>query len=303
MISQQFDFIPKAWSDTKGAGVSIALFDTGAELSHLSLKHLDKAGNKFDVAGKNFNPITNSGNDNVTDGMFNGNLHGTQMAGVISAISTDTEAPQGVAVEAELLICKMRDANSESYADYFIKGLQLAILKKVDIISCAYTPTFKEPFEMVLIDNLFQELSQQKILLITTNANTANLDKLNALQFPSNRKESIVTATLQDAMLKKWNPTSHLNAAYPVVLAEKEGIFCGNPAAVPPHIFSNWKNSHATAALAGIFALYLSFLKNRDGANYVRPSKDEVITALKTHTKAFIPDLLMSNKTQIFYHQ
>lgn len=303
MNTQDFSFIPATWTNTKGAGIKIALFDTGIELGHPCLKHLDKAGNKFDVAAKGFNPLTASGNDNISDGMFNGNFHGTQMAGVISCKPKNGNDPVGVAPEAEIIICKMRDSDSESYADYFIKGLQLAINKHVDIISCAYTPTFRDPVDLPLINSLFKQLAEKKILLITTNANTARLDKLNLLQFPSDRPEAIVTATLQDAMLKKWTPGNKLNPAYQLVLAEKEGMYCSDPLAEPPFVTGSWKNSHATAALAGICALYLSFLKAKNGINYKPIGKEEMLSAIKAHTKVFKPEVLLNDKTQIFYNQ
>lgn len=303
MCNQDFAFVPAEWKTTLGRGVKIALFDTGVALTHPALSHLDQPGNRFDVAGTSFDPITSTGQDPVDDAMFNGTFHGTQMAGILSARSTDPSLCHGIAPDASVIICKMRDINSESYATYFAKGLQLALRLGVDIISCAFTPTFKEPFDHQHMERLMGEIRARKIALVTTNANTAQLAKLNTLSFPANQPGAIVTAALQDSMLRQWRPTDQLHAAFSLVTPEMVGTFCGDPGAPALLVSGKWKNSHATAALSGILALLISFWKRTEGALYQPRNAQELIAALTPQTPVFQPATLIADKTPVFYHR
>jgi major intracellular serine protease len=105
---------PAIWEKgEKGAGIVVAVLDTGIDMQHPDLKD-----NIID--GRNF---TNEGwsKENYED--LNG--HGTHVAGIIAASSSGTGIV-GVAPEAKLLICKVLDRNGSGNYSSIINGLKYA---------------------------------------------------------------------------------------------------------------------------------------------------------------------------------
>ncbi|MBK8556574.1 MAG: S8 family serine peptidase [Lewinellaceae bacterium] len=300
-MANDYTFIPQAWRDSEGKNVTIALFDTGVNLDHPALAHLNQAGCKFDAAAADFNPDTCTGNDAIPDATFMGNLHGTQTCGVIAARPAGAININGIAPQARILLFKVRDNAGESYAEYFIKALKAALRLGAEIIAAPYTPTFKQPPVQAEIDALFEQMRNTKVQLFTTGPNTARLDRLNNLQFPANRSEVIVTGVLQDALLRNWKTTDRLAKGFEQVWPEAEGEFCNDPQSNPV-LSSNWRNSHATTALAAIAALRISVWKATEGNNYNRRSRTQLLDALQTLALPFTPAALLNDKALKPYH-
>ncbi|MBI5916421.1 MAG: hypothetical protein HY842_13675, partial [Bacteroidetes bacterium] len=61
------DAVFKTWLETGGDEVKIAVLDTGVDLTHRALKHLNLPGHKFNAAEPGFNPALPNqfGNGNV----------------------------------------------------------------------------------------------------------------------------------------------------------------------------------------------------------------------------------------------
>lgn len=114
---------PEVWGKTRGKGITIAVLDTGCELSHIDLK--DRI-----IGGRNF---TNDdrGDQNIFRD-YNG--HGTHVAGTMAAAANDTGVV-GIAPEANLLIVKVLDKHGSGQYEWIINGINYAIEQKVDIIS------------------------------------------------------------------------------------------------------------------------------------------------------------------------
>lgn len=114
---------PKIWNETKGKGVTIAVMDTGCDISHPDLKSRI-------IGGRNFTDDDGSNPDIYAD--YNG--HGTHVSGTIAAEENDAGVA-GVAPEASLLIVKVLNKNGSGQYDWIINGIHYAIEQKVDVIS------------------------------------------------------------------------------------------------------------------------------------------------------------------------
>jgi subtilisin family serine protease len=124
-----------AWDHTTGAGVVVAVVDSGVELTHPDLSAnlwtnpgeiptngLDDDANGFvdDVRGWNFA----YDNDDPTDD----NGHGTHVAGTVSSTADNSEGGAGVAFDAQIMALKGLDF----FGDGSFQSLANAILYAVD---------------------------------------------------------------------------------------------------------------------------------------------------------------------------
>ncbi len=95
---------PGAWSQARGAGVTIAIVDSGADLGHEDFVNEDKtsqiAGHTSCVgSGGTASGCKGSGQDD--------NGHGTHVAGIAAAATGNSRGVAGVAPDAKLLIVKV----------------------------------------------------------------------------------------------------------------------------------------------------------------------------------------------------
>ncbi|PFP29205.1 serine protease [Bacillus sp. AFS073361] len=114
---------PKIWEKSKGKGITVAILDTGCDVTHPDLREQI-------IGGRNFTEDDHGNPDVYTD--YNG--HGTHVAGTIAAVQNGTGVI-GVAPEASLLIIKVLDKNGSGQYDWIINGINYAVEQKADIIS------------------------------------------------------------------------------------------------------------------------------------------------------------------------
>ncbi|MGG3470527.1 S8 family peptidase [Neobacillus pocheonensis] len=138
---------PKIWEKTKGKGITIAILDTGCDLTHPDLKERIKGG-------RNFTNDDKGNKDKYMD--YNG--HGTHVAGTIAA-TANQKGVVGVAPEASLLIVKVLDKNGSGQYDWIINGIYYAIEQKADIISMSLggpedVPELHEAIQKAVANNI-----------------------------------------------------------------------------------------------------------------------------------------------------
>ena len=114
------DVLP-VWNETRGAGVTVAVVDTGVDGANADL-----APNL--LPGKN----TYDGNDNVSDGTG----HGTVIASVIAA-PAGNGGYVGIAPEAKILPVKVMGGSSgEEWSDKAaVRGVELAVARGANVIN------------------------------------------------------------------------------------------------------------------------------------------------------------------------
>jgi hypothetical protein len=287
-----FPFLPENLRQNAGAGVRIALLDSGVHLQHPDLQHLLRPGFNFDTARTPFRAPDAAGSDDITDMEPESEPHGTQTAGVLAARHESEHYPTGIAHQADLYLFRILDRDFETWIDYFMNALEIAIAKDVDIIAVPYTPTIREPYNQDLLARLFQLMEAQHILLVCTQPNTASLRRLNKLKFPADHPHALVTAVLQNDMLEEMEEGETIVPAIRYVWPELNGKFCWKPAG-PLYKEGVWRNSQAVTALAGLIALQIADWKQAEGDQYKRRSRTDLLQALDAVCLPYTPDVLM----------
>ncbi len=108
-----------AWGAATGAGVKVAIIDTGVDYTHPDLAaHYTGGYNAVDTAAQ---PMDDHG-------------HGTHVAGTIGAIK-DGKGVAGVAPDAKLYAVKVLDANGSGSYSNVVDGIQWAVDNKMSVIN------------------------------------------------------------------------------------------------------------------------------------------------------------------------
>jgi len=109
----------EAWNATKGAGITVAVIDSGIDYNHPDLKD-NIVGWESAVKGSD-------GRDD--------NGHGTHCAGIIAATANNKIGISGVAPEANILSIKALNKNGSGTTDAIIASVEYATQQNVDVIS------------------------------------------------------------------------------------------------------------------------------------------------------------------------
>lgn len=151
---------PHVWDTTKGAGITIAILDTGCDTDHPDLQgRITK--------GRNFTDDDQSNPERYED--YNG--HGTHVAGTIAAIQNNTGVV-GVAPEVNLLIGKVLNKDGSGQINWIIEGILYAIEQKVDIISMS----LGGPDDVPELHEAIQKAVNSNILVICAAGNEGDND-------------------------------------------------------------------------------------------------------------------------------
>jgi major intracellular serine protease len=191
---------PAVWEKSTGKGITIAILDTGCDLTHPELK--DRI-----IGGRNF---TNDDNGNIE--IFRDyNGHGTHVAGTIAA-SRNVKGVVGVAPEANLLIIKVLDRNGSGQYDWIINGISYAIEQKVDIISMS----LGGPADVPELHEVIQKAVANNILVVCAAGNEGDgQDSTEELAYPGSYNEVISVGAIN--LERKISDFSNSNKEVDVV--------------------------------------------------------------------------------------
>lgn len=164
-----------------GAGVKVAILDTGMDYNHIDLKDNYKGGYNF--AYNNANPM----DDNT--GQL-GSSHGTHVSGIIGAEKNGIGVV-GVAPNASLYAVKVLDGSGFGSTSWLISGIQWAIDNKMNIVSMSIEGPFSQALQDVS-DNAYNNAS---ILLVAAAGNTYG----GSVMYPAGFN-SVIAVTATDAL-------------------------------------------------------------------------------------------------------
>jgi subtilisin family serine protease len=214
----------------RGKRITVALIDTGVDLSHEDLK-------KRIIYSQNF----------IKDSPYRAELHGTAVAGIIAA-SINNFGIEGIAPEADLLALRACEQVSENesigkgYTTSIIQALDVAIEKKARVVNMSFGSPASDP----IIASLLMEGARQGILFV---APVGNLTGQEYPAFPASCPAVIAVGGLD----QNGNPypDDHL-VSFAKVNAPAENIFTTTPG--NKHNFMSG-SSLSSAIVAGILAL------------------------------------------------
>jgi major intracellular serine protease len=191
---------PAVWEKSTGKGITIAILDTGCDLTHPELK--DRI-----IGGRNFTNDDNGNSEIFRD--YNG--HGTHVAGTIAA-SRNVKGVVGVAPEANLLIIKVLDRNGSGQYDWIINGISYAIEQKVDIISMS----LGGPADVSELHEVIQKAVANNILVVCAAGNEGDgQDSTEELAYPGSYNEVISVGAIN--LERKISDFSNSNKEVDVV--------------------------------------------------------------------------------------
>ncbi len=141
---------PEAWLTTKGAGATVAVVDTGIELTHPDLAGQFSGNPGERGAGRETNGVDDDHNGYVDDWQgwdfvnhdntieSEGNFHGTHVAGTIAALADNGVGGAGVAPQAKVLPVKIFGGlNSTASSSTIAQAFDYAGALGVDVVNAS----------------------------------------------------------------------------------------------------------------------------------------------------------------------
>ncbi|MEU8764529.1 type VII secretion-associated serine protease mycosin [Streptomyces sp. NPDC048659] len=128
--------LDELWQDTKGAGVRVAVIDTGVDIKNPQLKDaVDvKAGKDYLKPDKE-NPGIGDENRGKTGGVVDEVGHGTKVAGIIAARPADGTGFVGLAPEAKIIPIRQNDEKNSGKSDTMAQAIDHAVAQGADVIN------------------------------------------------------------------------------------------------------------------------------------------------------------------------
>jgi PGF-CTERM protein len=131
-----------AWNETRGAGASVAVLDTGVDTTaHPELAPIEGGWAEFDAGGQRQHTTPNDGNG-----------HGTHVSGTVVGNRTSNGTAYGVAPDADLLHGKVLDDNGGGTFASVIAGMEWAVEHEADVDVISMSLGFSGQFAERMIE-------------------------------------------------------------------------------------------------------------------------------------------------------
>lgn len=240
----------------RGAGVKVAIIDSGATTSHQDLRGITQG---FDALGK----TTDSAN-----WMIDESAHGTHCAGVIAGSEDNNLGIVGFAPSAEVHVCKIHPGG---HISQLIDALEYCVAQRVDVVN------------LNVSISQYSEILQQELQRVTglgTACVVAAGNSGGPVQFPASSPSVLAVAAI--GRVGEFPPDSY--HAQTVQGPISEGYFsprftCFGPeialcapgvavlSSVPPNNFATWDGTSTAAPhVTGLAALVLAHHPDFAGA-------------------------------------
>ncbi|MCR5357125.1 MAG: S8 family serine peptidase [Lachnospiraceae bacterium] len=250
----------KAWGVTRGAGVTVAVIDTGVYAGHEDL------GGRVNDDAKNLESFKN---------MVDTGGHGTHVAGIIGAQANNIHGGAGIAPEVNML-------NVPVFVGSYYTSEDL--LRGIDYVTNDGNPR-ADIINMSLGGPVYTEIEQQAVSAahdagITICVAVGN-DQSNNMAYPASYDDVIAVAAMdesgQRSEFSTYGPWTDVAAPGSDVFSAWNG-HNENNTTIDYNYYSSWDGtSMATPVVAGVCALYISAAK----AAGIKTDPDMVEEALK----------------------
>ena len=132
------------WAQTRGAGVVVAILDSGVQLDHPDLaanlwtNPAEIPGNAIDDDRDGYVDDVHGANVIGQSGVpYDDNGHGTHVAGIVAASAANGIGGSGVAPEARIMAVKVLDARRAGDSSTLARGIRYAVAHRADIINAS----------------------------------------------------------------------------------------------------------------------------------------------------------------------
>ena len=146
--------IPELWNETRGAGINVAVLDTGVYGPHLALEGRVRAFVLIDPLGRRIE----------TTEAFDSDQHGTHVCGTIAGGESSSGVSIGVAPEANLLVAAVLIGQATLHT--LFEGISWAIENEADIINMSLGFSYYEPLFAEVIDMLIDQFGILPVVAI-----------------------------------------------------------------------------------------------------------------------------------------
>ena len=171
---------PAAWDYTEGAGVSVAVIDTGIDLSHPDLQGRVVGG---------YNAVTDSdGMDSEGASYQDDNGHGTHVAGVIAANGAKLV---GVAPKARLYAVKVLSADGGGNLSDIIKGVIWCANNSIQVANMSLGS--RTPSES--LHRAVMYAKSRGVVIVAAAGNSSE----DGVTYPGAYKDEVITVSASDA--------------------------------------------------------------------------------------------------------
>ena len=267
--------LEQAWDISQGAGVVIAINDSGIDYTHEDLaanmwnnpgeipgNGVDDDGNGFvdDVFGWDF---ANDDNDPL-----DGDFHGTHVAGIAAAVGNNGEGIAGVAPQAQLMALKGLDDEGSGFSSDLAAGIIYAALNGARIVNNSWGCSDPCPFNPIVEDAV--EIAHGLNTIVVMASGNEGDDVQN--YSPQNMAETITVAA--SSPIDTWEDFSNFGQEVDVI-APGTSILSTIPG--DSYAFTGG-TSMAAPQVAGLAALILSQhpeFTHEEVRQVIRASADE----------------------------
>lgn len=187
-------FADLAWPSTKGAGIKLAILDTGIDLDHPDLQNNIKGNINFIKPKK-------TGDDD--------NGHGTHVAGIAAAVDNDIGVI-GTGPEISLYAGKVLDKKGNGWLSDLIEALNWCVENRIEVINMSFGSTTDNPSFHEAIINAYSA----GILMVSSAGNNGSSG--GTIEFPAKYPEVIAVSAVdqfnQCASFSSFGPEIELIA-------------------------------------------------------------------------------------------
>jgi serine protease len=170
--------LDEAWADSTGAGVVVAVVDTG----------ISQGGDDLDchtfVHPYDATPPPKSAVDD--------HGHGTHVAGTVAQCTDNGIGVAGVAFDASLMPVKVLDSSGSGFASWLADGIDWARTHGADVINMSLgwdDPTFTDP----IVDDAIEAAADDGVVLVAASGN----DGLETVSYPANHPDVIAVGATE----------------------------------------------------------------------------------------------------------
>lgn len=249
--------VPSAWKITKGAGVTVAVLDTGADHGHRDLKERIAASKDFTQS--------RSGAADVQG-------HGSHCAGIVLAEENGV-GMVGVAPEAKLLVGKVLNDNGYGYDTWIAAGIDWAVEQGADVISMSLGGADPDPVTEAAI----KRAHAKGVIVVCAAGNDGPSE--NTVGYPAAYPETVAVAAVDDK-----GKVASFSSRGPEVFFAAPGVNVRS--CYPGDRFATMSGtSMACPYVAGCAALYVAWCK-KEG---LKPSAADFKARLKAGAEDIAP--------------